>query len=167
MISDELGQKLWERTYNSVENECRDEEYRKQQEEQQRLMEEREKQRKERQEQEREFNKSLPERQLQMLLSGHRNRWSCCHMPQRAELYGHAKRCDVYTAIDIEPGLKRLRDELYTGEIIKRVVEQQAYNRLIEFGNDGEIWEHLINRLLDIATSGKKEKVATDTASTN
>ena len=78
-----------------------------------------EKERKERQEQEREFNKSLPERQLEMFLSGHRNMWSCCRMLQHAEMYGHAKNCHSYTAIDIEPGLALLQQEYSTGKIIR------------------------------------------------
>src|SRR5689334_8009016 len=103
IISDDspIIQQAIKAAFNEIENKKKNLEESKKRQAEQCIMAEREKQRKERLEQEREFNKSLPERQLQMLLSGYRNRWSCCHMLQRAELYGHAKRCDVYTAIDI------------------------------------------------------------------
>jgi hypothetical protein len=48
----------------------------------------------------------------------------------------------------IEPGLKLLAEEFSTGKIIKRVVGQQAYNRLVEFAKPDETWDSLINRLM-------------------
>jgi hypothetical protein len=88
-------------------------------------MEKSSKRRKEQREREVQARRGLPERQLQMFLSGKHDY--------------------------IEPGLKLLAEEFSTGKIIKRVVGQQAYNRLVEFAKPDEMWDSLINRLLDTA----------------
>jgi|SRR5690242_14847992 len=98
-----------------------------------------------------------------MLLSGQRNRWSCCHGLQRAELYGHAKQCESYTAFDIEPRFRLLREEYNACKIIR--LDEKRHNRLMEFAKDGETMLDLVDRLLDIAiaAAGKdkhKEKAA-------
>ena len=54
---------------------------------------------------------------------------------------------------DIEPGLQLLKEEFRSGKIIKRVVGQRAYNRLVEFAISDETWDDLMNRLLDAAIS--------------
>ena len=131
VLSEELGRILWQRARNAVENDRRHEEYLKQYEEEQRKMAEREKHRKEQREREAITRRELPERQLQMFLSGN-----------------HIYR---------EPGLKLLAEELSTGKIIKRVVGQQAYNRLVEFAKPDETWDSLINRLLDTAVGAAPE----------
>jgi len=43
------------------------------------------------------------------------------------------------------------KQEYSTGEIIR--LDEQTHNRLVEFGNNGEIYTDLINRLLDIVSS--------------
>lgn len=57
----------------------------------------------------------------------------------------------------IEPGLKLLTEEFSTGKIIKRMVGQQAYNRLVEFAKPDEMWDSLINRLLYTAVGAAPE----------
>jgi hypothetical protein len=49
--------------------------------------------------------------------------------------------------------LKLFSEEFRTGRLIKRLIGEQAYNRLVEFGNPDETWEVLMNRLLDAATA--------------
>src|ERR1051325_1410689 len=131
VLSEELGQILWQRARNAVENERRDEERPKQQAEWQRQMEESSKRRKEQREREVQARRGLPERQLQMFLSGKHDY--------------------------IEPGLKLLTEEFSTGKIIKRMVGQQAYYRLVEFVKPDEMWDSLINRLLDTAVGAAPE----------
>jgi hypothetical protein len=92
-------------------------------------MAEREKSRKEQREREAIARRELPERQLQMFLSGKHDY--------------------------MEPGLKLLTVEFRTGKIIKRLVGEQAYSRLVEFAKPDETWEVLMNRLLDIASAAK------------
>jgi hypothetical protein len=128
-LSEELGKILWQRARNAVDNERRHEEYLKQYEEEQRKMAEREKSRKEQREREAIARRELPERQLQMFLSGKHDY--------------------------MEPGLKLLAEEFRTGKIIKRLVGEQAYSRLVEFAKPDETWEVLMNRLLDIASAAK------------
>jgi hypothetical protein len=79
---------------------------------------------------------------------------------QDAEFFGHAANCPYYRIIggqDIEPGLQLLKEEFRTGKIIKRVIGQRAYDRLVEFAIPDETWENLMNRLLDIATAASLE----------
>jgi uncharacterized protein with ATP-grasp and redox domains len=118
-------------------------------------MERYEKQQKEQSKREAEYRARLPKLQLQMLLSGKRSTCSFCHMRQRAEFFGHAKNCPVYTATDIEPGLALLREEYSTGKIIRRFLGEQTHDRLVEFAKDEETYPDLINRLLDIAAQVK------------
>jgi hypothetical protein len=118
-------------------------------------MERYEKQQKEQSKREAEYRARLPERQLQMLLSGKRSTCSFCHMRQRAEFFGHTNQCPAYRATDIEPGLALLREEYSTGRIIRRFLGEQTHDRLVEFAKDEETYPDLINRLLDIAASAE------------
>ena len=122
----------------------------KRQQEEQRIMAEREKQRKEQEEQSSEAYSTLPERQLQMLLSGRRSICSYCHLRQHAELFTHGADCPITRAVSIEPGLELLEEEFRTGKIIKRVIGQRAYDRFVKFAKPGETWEDCMNRLLDV-----------------
>ena len=148
-----------ERANNMRNNEEREKfEAKREEKERKRMQQYEEKQRKER-ERLQEYYRNLPEKQLQMFLSGERHKCSHCRWPQLAEFFGHAKSCSYYNIIggqDIEPGLHLLKEEFRTGKIIKRVVGEQAYNRLLEFGNNGETWEDCINRLLDAASAAGK-----------
>ena len=145
-----------ERANNMQNNEEREKfEAKRQEKERKRMQEYEEKQRKDR-ERLQEYYRNLPEKQLQMFLSGERHKCGHCHWPQLAEFFGHAKSCSYYHIIggqDIEPGLQLLKEEFRTGKIIKRVIGQRAYDRLVEFAKPDETWDDLINRLLDIAIS--------------
>jgi len=46
-----------------------------------------------------------------------------------------------------------LSEEFLKGRPIKRLIGEQAYNRLVEFAKPDETWEVLMNRLLDTATA--------------
>ena len=77
-----------------------------------------------------------------------------CHRRKLAEFFGHAPHCTVTRTIDIEPGLSLLKEEYSIGKIIR--LDDQRYNRLVEFAKDGEPIMDLIDRLLDAATSTAK-----------
>jgi hypothetical protein len=102
-------------------------------EEEQRLMEQQQKQEAEYRKQREEYRKHLPQRQLDMFLTGKRNTWPCCHRLKLAEFFNHSKTCDYPTGEDIEPGLRLLQEEYRTGRLLKRIIGEDAYNRLVEF----------------------------------
>ena len=98
-----------------------------------------------------------------MFLSGERPRCGHCRVLQLAEFFGHANNCPYYHTIggqDIEPGLQLLKEEFKTGKIIKRVIGQRAYDRLVEFAKDDETWPDLIDRLLDHYNNNKTATTA-------
>jgi hypothetical protein len=128
----------------------------KRHEEERRRMKEYEKQQRERTKLEQQARSKIPERQLQMLLTGERSRWSCCGLPRRAEFSGHAKNCQSYRGLDIEPGLNLLKQEYRTCKIIR--LDDKTYNRLVDFAKDEETILELINRLLDIASPKKGQQ---------
>jgi hypothetical protein len=119
----------------------------KRQEEERRIMAEREKQQREESKRREEYRRHLPERQLDMLLSGRRHTCSHCHHLEYAEFFGHGKSCPIQTGEDIEPGLDLLKHEYRKGKIIR--LDEQTHNRLVEFAKDDEHPVDLINRLLD------------------
>jgi hypothetical protein len=128
----------------------------KRQAEEQRIMEQQEKQRKEREEQElqrrREALKNLPQKQLDMIFSGRRNKCYKCGATEYAELYAnHHLQCTNTTAENLEPGLALLKEQYSTGRIIR--LDEQTHKRLVEFAIPDETYQDLINRLLDAATA--------------
>jgi hypothetical protein len=132
-------------------------EAKRQEKERQKMREYEEKQRKDR-ERLQEYYRNLPEKQLQMFLSGQRNRCGHCRAPQLAEFFGHAKNCPYYHTMgghDIEPGLQLLKKEYSKGKIIR--LDGQTHNRLVEFAIPDEDPVDLINRLLDIASEAQLE----------
>ena len=46
-----------------------------------------------------------------------------------------------------------MKEEFRTGKIIKRVIGQRAYNRLLELAKPGETWEDFVNRAADALES--------------
>jgi hypothetical protein len=149
VIDDRIAKQVIEAAYNMQLNEIQAKEEAKRHEEELRIMEQQEKQRRERREREQQAASKLPERQLNMMLTGERFRWKCCRMLQRGEWFGHASKCPSYTGTDIEPGLALLKKEYMNGSLIRRVIGEQAYNRLVEFAIPDETWDDCINRLLD------------------
>jgi hypothetical protein len=130
--------------------------YAKQREEELRAMEEFEKRDRERRELDQQYGKKLPERQLQMFLSGERPRCGHCHVCQLGEFFGHTNSCPYNTrGHDTEPGLGLLKKEYSTGRLIR--LDEQTRNRLVESAKPGETWEDLMNRLLDIAVGTPTE----------
>jgi hypothetical protein len=134
----------------------------KRDEEQRRIMAQREKQETERREQERarkaEYLKHLPEKQVEMIFSGKRDKSGCCDTTKYAEFYGHSTLCKNTAGEDLEPGLRLLQQEYSNGRLIIRLVGELAYNRLVEFAKDDETWPDLMNRLLDVAVATVKTK---------
>lgn len=147
-----------QRAANEKENQRQAKLEAKRQEEERRAMEEREKQEIERHKLEQKQRTNLPERQLQMFLSGERRTCTHCHRVEYAELYGHSTNCPIRTGIDIEPGLALLRKEFSTGKIIRRIIGDLAYNRLLKFAKDDETWDDCVNRLLDFVTAEAQRK---------
>jgi hypothetical protein len=131
-------------------------------EEEQRRMAEREKQQREESKRQAEAYSRLPERQLEMLLSGKRSTCSYCRRRQYAEFFNHGKDCPVQTGTDVEPGLRLLQQEYSTGKIIR--LDEQTRNRLVEFAKDDETWPDLMNRLLDIAIAAAAPAAAAEKA---
>jgi hypothetical protein len=127
----------------------------KNQEEEQRKMkelEQRQREQRERQEEQRRwYVKNLPERQLQMFLTGRRDIWRCCGHRKLAEYYNHSMQCLSTRGVDIEPGLNLLKEEYSTGKILR--LDEQTHNRLVEFAIPDETYTDLINRLLDFVTT--------------
>src|SRR5919205_826545 len=146
--SAEMTQKMLERAYNEYNYDLQYEKDRKDQEEYRRQMEQLELQRAEQKEKDRkqriEELKHLPERQLKMFLSGERQRCGKCSRLQQAEFFGHAPNCTTYSGIDIEPGLRHLKDN---------VVDLETYNMIKEICKPGESVKQAINRLLDITAA--------------
>jgi hypothetical protein len=138
-----------------------DEDHAKWQADQLRQMEERDKQKREQEQRDRQATANLPEQQLQMILSGHRPRSSCCHLKQRAELFTHTKNCTALTGINIESGLWLLEVEYSRRKIIR--LDETTHKKLMEFARPDEKYPDLINRLLD----GYIAAAATPIASTN
>jgi hypothetical protein len=118
-------------------------------EEEQRLMEQQQKQEAERRKQREEYRNHLPQRQLEMFLTGKRHQWPCCHRFKQAEFFNHSKTCDYPTGEDIEPGLRLLKQLHDTGRLM--IVDEKTANRLAEFAIPDETHDQLLNRLLDIA----------------
>jgi hypothetical protein len=128
----------------------------KKREEEQRIMQERDKQIREREELEakqyREDLKKTPERQLQMILSGKRNKWYCCGLTEEIVIDGHSAACNTTRVKSLEPGLALLKEEYCKGKLLR--LDDERYNRLVEFAKDkykkdGETFTNFLNRLLD------------------
>lgn len=165
---------------NSMKSEEDDKLYRKQKEENDRIQAEHDEQnRKQNEYNQQRPRKSLAERQYDMLMSGKYPRYNLGptfgNHPifMRPAMVGsppkmYYEQGAPITIDDLQPGISymareitTLKQEINSGEIIKRLVGERAYNRLVEFANDGESWDDLMNRLLDFVTSeaqrGKSE----------
>jgi hypothetical protein len=64
--------------------------------------------------------------------------------------------------VSIEPGLALFREEFRTGKIIRRLVGEVAYNRLVEFAKHDETWPDLMKRLLDMAIAATAAPAAAE-----
>ena len=87
-----------DRANNMRNNEEREKFEAKREEEEQRKIKQREEQDRKNSERWQEYYRNLPEQQLQMFLSGQRNRCGHCRAPQLAEFFGHAKSCPYYNS---------------------------------------------------------------------
>ena len=145
-----------ERANNMRNNEEREKFEAKREEEEQRRMQQYEQHKRKQSQRLQEYYRNLPEKQLQMFLSGERHKCGHCRAPQLAEFFGHTKNCPYYTngGHDIEPGLQLLKKEYSKGKIIR--LDEQTRDRLVDFAKpEGELYTDLINRLLDIAIAVK------------
>ena len=109
-----------------------------------------------------EARRNLPERQLQMFLSGPRGTWSCCNRVKLAEFFNHSKTCEHQRGIDIEPGLRLLREEYNACKIIR--LDDKTHKRLVDFAKPDELILDTVNRLLDIAQEAKAAQIGEKTA---
>jgi hypothetical protein len=160
--SDEFARLQWQRAYNAYYTDLKKEEFNRQHEEDQRKMVEKEKRQKEQRELQRKAiaRSKSPEYQIQMIFSPDDDynfkTWYACRRPTFFDYYGRSTESLVDRLVDMGPGITLLQKEFRTGEIIKRLVGERAYNRLVEFGKPGETWEDCMNRLLDIAAVAQK-----------
>ena len=59
--------------------------------------------------------------------------------------------------ISLEPAMKYLWEKYDIGQI--PILDDETYNRLVEFAKDGETMLELIDRLLDAATAAQEAKL--------
>jgi hypothetical protein len=136
--------------------------YEKQHQEELRLMEEREKRHREESKQRQELNAKIPSMQAHRLSTGERYKCGGCN----TRLFYFAccvnRHCPNPKDKNIESGIAhlvqentQLKQEMSTSPSLDR----KTFDRLNDFGKDGEVYTDMINRLLDIATATTEAKL--------